>query len=147
MDKVKGAAIGILIGLVIGFFFIPRVPDVKVVKEYSTKTVTKTITNDRYIDRVITQTVTTAGTILTTIHEVIHEKPVEVINEKIVEKVITKEVNYIGSVAVGIDPFNLSEVCAGIQYDIFKPVFVEMIVRTDITKNIQSGSVLVGMRF
>ena len=147
MDRIKWICAGIIAGLIIGYFLIPKTPDVKIVTEQTIKVVTKVVTNDRYIDRVITQTVTTAGTILTTIHEVIHEKPVEVINEKIIEKTITKEINYTASLSLGINPFNTAEVAGSFQYDIFKPIFIEIVAHNDFKVNNPGCLLLIGIRF
>jgi len=124
MDKIKWGLIAFLTGGIIAYFLLPRVPDIRIVKEtlVVTKTVDRIINKDRIIDRKIY--VSTSGTVVTEEHEVIKDRIIEKEKEKIVEKTIDKTINYTGSVFVLYNPFDLKIYpdIIGVRYLVINPI-------------------------
>jgi hypothetical protein len=143
MDKIKYILISFIVGGIIGYFLLPKVPDIKTVKEYIA--VTKVINRDVFKDRVIDRKVyvDTGGHTVTEEHETIKDKIVEKEVEKIVEKKTEKLINYTGSVFVLWNTLDLkiypSDV--GASFMVLNPI--EVMAQYDIdNKKVKAGILL-----
>ena len=169
------ALIGIAIGFLGAFIFIHK-PDSKITTQTVTveskywkaqytvlqknwkkevdanvKTVCVTVNTYTPTGSIATQTVSSTTVDLSTIHSTGTSTSVTTVttagqtieHEKIVEKIV----NYTGSIALGVNPLNTSEFAADFQYDIFKPVFLEILAHNDFKANNSGGYALLGLRF
>ena len=137
MNKLKYYILCFLAGGVLGYFIIPKVPNIKVVKEIKAvdrvKVITKT--NTIYADRIIERTITKDGEVKEVVKETIIEKPVEVIKEKEtgVVKLESKEKNYTAGVGICVNPFKLSEVAVSGEIRIIGNLYLQNITTIDFS--------------
>jgi len=86
-DKILYSCLGIIAGLIVGYFALPHVPDIKTVVETKVLTKTVMVNKDRVVDR---ETIKYKdGTVKIVEHEVVKDKIVEkeVTKDKIVETI------------------------------------------------------------
>lgn len=139
MDNKIWSISGLVIGFLLCYLFVNKPPDVKMVTEIRQVTKKEIVNKDRIIDR---ETIKYKdGTVKIVEKEVIKDRVVTDVVEK--EKIVDKTVNYMGAVSIGMNPFNTSELILTAQYDVFKPLFLEAIVKG----NFSSTYIAIGLRF
>jgi len=151
MKELKYYVFCFIVGGIMGYFLIPRVPDIKTVTEI--RIVTKTEVKDKlvYKDRIIERKIIEKadGTKEIVEKEVIKDRIVEkkVVEVKEVEKIVEKEIYFTGGLAVGFNIGDIRDAAVSPQFSVYKNIYLQNFTHYNINKNELGSYILIGLKF